>query len=83
VLYTTIGRDGRGQPYVPRNVAEELARASAAPVYTVVETQLGSGVVGGSITSFAAAGQSAAALALRVLGGERADGESYIVATTS
>jgi signal transduction histidine kinase len=72
-LYTTIGRDGRGQPYVPRNVAEELARVSKAPVYSPVETQLGFGIVGGSMFSLAATGRSAAAVALRVLAGERPD----------
>jgi len=71
VLYTTIGRDGRGVPYVPRNVATELGRASAAPVYAVAESQLGYGVVGGSMQSMAATGESAAALALRVLAGEK------------
>jgi signal transduction histidine kinase len=73
VLYTTIGRDGRGQPYVPRNVAEELARVSSAPVYAIAETQMGTGVVGGSVSSLAAGGRAAAALALRVLAGEPAD----------
>jgi signal transduction histidine kinase len=72
VLYTTIGRDGRGEPYVPRNVAEELARVSAAPVYAIVETQLGTGVVGGSMPGLAAGGQRAGALGLRVLEGEKA-----------
>jgi signal transduction histidine kinase len=73
VIYTTIGRDGRGVPYVPRNVAEELGRASAAPVYGVAESQLGHGVVGGSMASMAAGGERAAGLALRILAGEKAE----------
>jgi signal transduction histidine kinase len=73
VLYTSIGRDGRGVPYVPRNVADDLGRASAAPVYAVAESQLGHGIVGGSMQSMAAAGESAAGLALRVLSGEKAE----------
>jgi signal transduction histidine kinase len=73
VLYTTIGRDGRGVPYVPRSVADDLGRASAAPVYAVAESQLGHGIVGGSMQSMAVAGESAAGLALRVLSGEKAE----------
>ncbi len=72
VLYTTIARDGRGLPYVPRNVAEQLSQASTAPVYGVAETQVGHGVVGGSFVSMRRVGERAGALALRVLGGERA-----------
>jgi signal transduction histidine kinase len=69
VLYTTISRDADGETFTPANVAELLARASVAPVYAVWESQLGRGVVGGSMERLAAHGRRVAALALRVLGG--------------
>jgi signal transduction histidine kinase len=69
VLYTTVTRDASGRPVTPAIVAEQLSRASGAPVYTVLESQLGSGVVGGSMESFAAHGRRAAVVALRVLRG--------------
>jgi signal transduction histidine kinase len=72
VVYTTVGRDGRGVRYVPRDVAAQVARASTAPVYSVVDTHLGHGVVGGSVPSMAAQGRNAGELALRVLSGEKA-----------
>src|SRR5262245_16734107 len=72
VVYATINRDGRGRRYVPRDVAEQLGQASASPIYSVMESQLGHGVVGGSMAPLAAGGQRAAALALRVLRGEKA-----------
>ncbi len=73
VLYTTISRDGDGQQFQPRIVAEQLSRLSQAPLYSIFETQVGYGVVGGSIASLAAQGRQAAALALRVLRGEPPD----------
>jgi signal transduction histidine kinase len=69
LLYTTVSHDASGRPVTPAIVAEQLSRASRAPVYTVLESQLGSGVVGGSMESFAAHGRRAAAVALRVLRG--------------
>jgi signal transduction histidine kinase len=71
VLYTSISRDGDGQAFVPAVVAEQLSRSSPAPVYSTFEGQVGRGVVGGSMESFDAHGRRAAALALRVLRGER------------
>jgi signal transduction histidine kinase len=71
VLYTTISRDVDGQALTPADVAQMLSRASAAPVYGVWESQLGRGIVGGSVESLVAHGRRAAAIALRVLRGAR------------
>jgi signal transduction histidine kinase len=72
VLYGSITRDTDGQPAVGAIVAVQLAGASTAPVYAIRESNLGGGVVGGSIESFTAQGQRAAAVALRVLRGTSA-----------
>jgi signal transduction histidine kinase len=53
-------RDGSGQLFVPRDLAVELARASAAPVYGVFATFIGTGVVGGSMPAYADMGRQAA-----------------------
>lgn len=73
VLYTTISGDPGGQPQTPAVLARQLAQASAVPVYTVMESQVGTGVLGGSMESLAAHGRRAAAVALRVLRGTPAD----------
>jgi signal transduction histidine kinase len=73
VLYATISRDADGQAFTPADVAEELSRASVAPVYGVWESQLGRGIVGGSMESIAAHGRRAAEVALRVLRGASPD----------
>jgi signal transduction histidine kinase len=72
VLYTTVSRDADGQTLTPANVAELLSRASAAPVYGVWESQVGRGIVGGSVEGIAAHGRRAAEVALRVLRGSPA-----------
>lgn len=69
VLYTTYSRAPDGTTFTPAIVVERLSRLSGAPVYAVIESQIGWGVVGGSVESFAEHGRRAAALALRVLGG--------------
>ncbi len=71
VLYTTVSRDVDGRVLTPATVAELLSRASAAPVYGVWESQLGRGIVGGSMESLAEHGRRAAAVGLRVLRGAR------------
>jgi len=69
VLYTTISRDVNGQIVTPANVAELLSRTSSAPLYGVWESQVGRGIVGGSMESLAAHGRRVAGVALRVLRG--------------
>jgi signal transduction histidine kinase len=69
VLYGSITLDAAGQPLSPWLGAEQIARVSAAPVYAIMEGQVGSGVVGGSMESFADHGRRAAAVAVRVLRG--------------
>jgi signal transduction histidine kinase len=73
VIYASITRDADGRPAAAPTVAAQLARASSAPVYAILESHLGSGVIGGSIESFAAQGQRAAAVALQVLRGTSPD----------
>jgi signal transduction histidine kinase len=71
VLYFSVARDGAGENFVPRDVAQKVAEAANAPVYVVYDTFLGLGVVGGYMESFEAVGREVAQLALRVLAGER------------
>ncbi len=58
--------DGAGRVFAPREAAQAMAAASAAPVFGPFGTFLGTGVVGGYAPDFVAmgrrAGQSAAAL---------------------
>jgi PAS domain S-box-containing protein len=73
VLYLAFSDDSAGHTYSPADVAKRVAAASAAPVYGVLETYLGQGIVGGAFPSFEAHGKLAGEVALRVLAGERAE----------
>jgi signal transduction histidine kinase len=67
VLYTSMSRDARGASHTPRDIAGQLAQASAAPVYAMFPTMLGQGIVGGSMAAIEDEGAAAAKLAVRVL----------------
>jgi signal transduction histidine kinase len=70
VLYSTIFRDGTGQSFVPREALALISRAANAPVFGFYETLLGFGIAGGRLVSFEQQGREAAALTLRIMGGE-------------
>ncbi|HAS52361.1 MAG TPA: histidine kinase [Gammaproteobacteria bacterium] len=58
--------DGAGHQFVPREAARLMA-AAAAPVYGPFDTFIGTGVVGGSMPSFAAMGRQAGEIANALL----------------
>lgn len=72
VLVSTFHRDSAGKDYASREAVARIARESRVPVYGVLETLVGAGVVGGHVLSPALDGEKAARLALRVLAGDRA-----------
>src|SRR5271167_1332692 len=71
VFYVSVYRDTTGQVFVPREVLKQLSQISGAPIYSVVDTYLGYGIVGGVISSWETQGRRAAQIALRVLAGEK------------
>ena len=46
-IYISQFRDRDGRPYTPREVLRAISAGSAAPVYGIVETYLGFGMVAG------------------------------------
>jgi PAS domain S-box-containing protein len=71
VLYIPMLRDGAGQSVSPFEVVRQLAEASRVPVYGLSRPQLEQGIIGGALVDFSEIGSKTAALALRVLAGER------------
>ncbi len=49
--------DGVGHQFSPREAAQRMAAAAAAPVYGPFDTFIGTGIVGGSMPNFAAMGR--------------------------
>lgn len=71
VLYAMLAIDAAGVPHEQEQALARLRAASAAPVFGVFESQLGHGIVGGSLLSLEQAGRQAAGVALQLLRGER------------
>ena len=72
VLHTSIMEDAAGEHFIDASQSVPLvASAANAPVFVLDDVDLGSGTVGGHLVSWAATGQLAAGIALRVLNGEK------------
>jgi hypothetical protein len=67
VLYLGVHRDAAGRTLAPNEALRELAAASPAPFFGVVETQIGAGIVAGRVDSLELRGQRAAALVAAAL----------------
>lgn len=62
-------QDAAGGAYSPRSSVELMAAASAAPVYSTYPTQLGTGIVGGHMTSFVEMGRATRRIIDQLLAG--------------
>jgi hypothetical protein len=71
VLHTNITRVSDGHSYYDQEALSRIAQASAVPIYGTLDTQLGSGIVGGKISSFEDLGKEGAEVGLRILAGEK------------
>ena len=70
VVFTSgFYRSGDGRWFTPRQSAEFIAQASGAPVYGSFSSFIGTGAVGGKVTSFAAMGRQAGQIVNAVLAG--------------
>jgi len=70
VLYSSVFADGAGEVFVPREALRMVAQAANVPVFGLLDSYFGYGIVGGGLLSFEAHGQKAAKQALRILTGE-------------
>ena len=62
ILYLSQFRDRDGRPYLPREVLRAMSEVSAAPIYGLFETYVGSGVAAGSMEFYADRGRLVAQL---------------------
>jgi signal transduction histidine kinase len=70
VLQISIFADSTGRRFFQTELAEGVAAASSAPVYSAVSVTLGRGAVGGYMHSFEDQGAAAADIALDILAGK-------------
>ena len=72
VFHTSIMQDAAGSRFIDASQAVPLvASAANAPVFVVDDVDIGKGTVGGNVLSFAAQGEVAASMAVRVLTGKK------------
>jgi signal transduction histidine kinase/ABC-type uncharacterized transport system substrate-binding protein len=72
ILYTTISEDAAGKHFInARQSAPMVAKAANVPVYTLSDVLVGQGFVGGYVSSYAAQGNVAADIAVKVLEGTK------------
>ncbi len=67
VVFANYRRGPSGQAFEPLDIVGSLARASAAPMYAQLQSYVGEGVVGGSVTRFDDEGLRTGDLIVRVL----------------
>ena len=71
VLVGVFFRDATGRDFSTPEAVTRIAAAASVPVYALTEAAIGTGVVGGHVSSFEAHGRVGAELALQMLAGER------------
>jgi PAS domain S-box-containing protein len=67
VLVTAFQKDVTGKIFTTVGVGEKLSRTSKAPVFGLLDTMIGHGIVGGSLISFEYIGTKAAELGVDIL----------------
>ncbi|HEY6385729.1 MAG TPA: ABC transporter substrate binding protein [Candidatus Acidoferrum sp.] len=70
VLFVSFARDVEGRQFISTEVMSKINAVSEAPVYVVLETNVGLGAVGGYVTSFAELGKQAGEMGLQLLAGK-------------
>lgn len=71
IFYLSLTQDGIGQAFNSPDALALISRQANAPIYSVAETYMGSGIVGGHLISYSALGAMTAQAVLRTLSGER------------
>jgi len=71
VLLLIYSQDIQGRSYTSPNLTNQLSKASAAPVFGLLDVALGYGIVGGSLINFERIGTRAGKLTLDILKGTR------------
>ncbi|MCX5883122.1 MAG: response regulator [Deltaproteobacteria bacterium] len=70
VLYIAMYKDGTGKTFNPRDALFLLNKTANVPIYSVSDTYLGYGMMGGNLLSFTDFSKNAAEIALQVLNGK-------------
>jgi PAS domain S-box-containing protein len=75
VIFVTLSRVGGGRHVVSADAISKVSAASGAPVYTLLDTHIGTGAVGGYVVGFAEIGKRAGEIGLQMLAGAHPNDE--------
>jgi signal transduction histidine kinase len=67
LLVVTVFEDSEGRKFLPRDSVAVISEAARTPIYTVFNTQIGHGALGGHVETFGSIGEAMGHLALRVV----------------
>ena len=70
LFYTVFTRDATGVPVVSKRFVSTVSEKANAPVFGVLDSYLGEGIVGGNLLSAEEQGRKCADIAVRILKGE-------------
>ena len=70
LLYLSFSQDTEGKSFIPREILSILSKQVNIPVFGIIDTYLGHGIVGGNLLSAELQGKRCAEIALRILRGE-------------
>lgn len=70
LILLSIFRDAAGANFTPARAAARIAEVSAAPVYSIYETFVAAGALGGEVARFQDVGAAMAGTAVRLMAGE-------------
>ncbi|MFC1822555.1 ATP-binding protein [Thermodesulfobacteriota bacterium] len=71
VFSLPVLQDGAGKKFIGNESLSQITRVSSAPVYSFRDVNIGTGIVGGYMSSFEEDGKAVAQLGLRILNGEQ------------
>ena len=71
ILFTAFFRDNTGKIFESDEVIEQISQSTDLPLYGVLESYLGRGIIGGLLTGGFTEGKKVGELAVRVLAGEK------------
>lgn len=70
IFYTVFSRDATRTSFISKNFVSVVSEKANAPVFGVLDSYIGQGIVGGSLLSAEEEGRKTAHLAVRILKGE-------------
>ena len=82
VLYDSLSLDGRGFVFEREDALARLHRVTTAPIFGVLEDEMGQGIVGGTLLSETFTASAIADTVLRILAGDNAYERTVVLPTT-